>query len=68
MNTRRLPSHLKEHSLIWAEEKGSHSGIKGCKDQLLIKNMWGLYEEKKEFKHNIDFIIKRHLMLFDIDG
>jgi hypothetical protein len=39
-----------------AEQKGCHSGSKGCKDQLLISksNIGGLQEEKKEFKLGMD--------------
>jgi hypothetical protein len=33
---RRNSSQLEEHSSLPAEQKGCHSGSKGCKDQLLI--------------------------------
>jgi hypothetical protein len=33
---RRISVHLEEHNLLPAEQKGCHSGSKGCKDQLLI--------------------------------
>jgi hypothetical protein len=33
---RRISSHLEEHNLLPAEQKGNHSGSRGCKDQLLL--------------------------------
>jgi hypothetical protein len=33
---RRISSHLEEHNLLPVEQKGNHSGSRGCKDQLLI--------------------------------
>jgi hypothetical protein len=34
--TARISSHFEEHILLPAEQRGCHSGRKGCKDQLLI--------------------------------
>jgi hypothetical protein len=33
---RRISSHLEEHKLLPAEQKGCHSGSNGCKDQLFL--------------------------------
>jgi len=33
---KRISTHLEEQSLSPAEQKGCHSGSKGCKDQLMI--------------------------------
>jgi hypothetical protein len=53
---KRISVHLKEHNLLPAEQKGCHSGSKGCKDQMLISksNIGGLQEEKKELKLGVD--------------
>jgi hypothetical protein len=45
---RRIPSHLEEHSLLPTEQKGYHTGSKGCKDQLLIsKTKFEDYRKRK---------------------
>jgi hypothetical protein len=36
ITARRILVHLGEYNLLPAEQKGCHSGSKGCKDQLLI--------------------------------
>jgi hypothetical protein len=37
---RKISLHLEEHKLLPAEQKGCHSGSKGCKDQLLISKKY----------------------------
>jgi len=40
---KRISTHLEEHSLLPAEQKGCHPGSKGCKDQLMISK--AIYED-----------------------
>lgn len=40
---RSISLHFEEHNLLSAEDKGCHSGGKGCKDQLLISE--AIFEE-----------------------
>jgi len=52
----RISTHLEEQSLIPAEQKGCHSGNKGCKDQLMISkaiNISGLQEKKQELNYSL---------------
>lgn len=35
ITARRITSHFEEHRLLPAEQRGCHSGSKGCKDQVL---------------------------------
>jgi hypothetical protein len=46
MTARRLSSHLEEYSLLPAQQKGCHSGSKGCKDQLLV--LKAIFEDCKK--------------------
>jgi hypothetical protein len=46
---RRILSHLEKHSLLPAEQKGCHSGSKGCKDQLLTsKTIYENYKKRRK--------------------
>jgi hypothetical protein len=47
---RRISVHLEEHNLLQAEQKGCHSGSKGCKDQLLVSKVI-LEDCKKRIKN-----------------
>jgi hypothetical protein len=42
----RILSHLEDHSLLPAEQKGCHSGSKACKNQLLISE--AILEDSKK--------------------
>jgi hypothetical protein len=43
---------LEEHNLLPAEQKGCHSGSKGCKDQLLISK--AILEDCKKRRNNLN--------------
>jgi hypothetical protein len=46
---RRISTHLQEHNLLSAEQKGCHLGSKGCKDQLLTsKTVFEDYIKRKK--------------------
>jgi hypothetical protein len=49
--TRRISSHLEEQNLLPAEQKGNHSGSRGCKDQLMISK--AIFEDSKKRKKNL---------------
>jgi hypothetical protein len=71
---RRVLSHLEDHSLLPAEQKGNHSGSRGCKDQLLISK--AIFEDSKKRKKNLSIawimidliIIRKHLIVYHIAG
>jgi hypothetical protein len=49
---RRISVHLEENNLLPAEQKGRHSGSKGCKDQLLI--LKAILEDCKKRRKNLN--------------
>jgi hypothetical protein len=61
--TRRISSHLEEHNLLPAEQKGCHSGTKGCKDQLLISK--AILEDCKKRRNNLNTAWIDHQKAFD---
>jgi hypothetical protein len=48
---KRISTHLEEHSLLPAEQKGYHLGSKGCKDQLMISKV--IYEDCRRRNKNL---------------
>jgi hypothetical protein len=50
--SRRISVHLEEHNLLPAEQKGCHSGSKGCKDELLI--LKAILEACKKRRKNLN--------------
>jgi hypothetical protein len=60
---RRISVHLEEHNLLPAEQKGSHSGSKGCKDQLLISK--AILEDCKKRRTNLNMAWIDYQKAFD---
>jgi hypothetical protein len=52
ITARRITVHLEEHNVLSAEQKGCHSGSKGCKDQLLISK--AILEDYKKRRKNLN--------------
>ena len=48
---KRISTHLEEQSLLPAEQKGCHPGIKGCKVQLMISKT--IYEDCRRRNKNL---------------
>jgi hypothetical protein len=48
---KRISTHLEEHSLLPAGQKGCHPGSKGCKDQLTISK--AIYEDCRRRNKNL---------------
>jgi len=48
---KRISTHLKEKSLLSAEQKGCHPGSEGCKDQLMISE--AIYEDCRRRNKNL---------------
>jgi hypothetical protein len=59
---RRISSHL-EHNLLPPEQKGNHSGSRGCKDQLLISK--AISEDSKKRKKNSSIAWTDYQKAFD---
>ena len=59
---KRNSTHLEEQNLLPAEEKGCHTGIKGCKVQLMISK--AIYEDCKRNK-NLSIAWINYLKAFD---
>jgi uncharacterized protein YukE len=55
--------HLEDHNLLPAEQKGCHSGSKGCKDQLLISN--AILEDCKKRRKNLNMAWIGYQKAFD---
>jgi hypothetical protein len=51
ITAKRISIHLEELSLLPAEQKGYHSGSKGCKDQLIISK--AIYEDCRRRNKNL---------------
>jgi hypothetical protein len=60
---RRISVHLEEHNLLPAEQKGSHSGSKGCKDQMLISKT--ILEDCKKRRKNLNLAWIDYQKAFD---
>jgi hypothetical protein len=60
---RRISVHLEEHNLLPAEQKGCHSGSKGCKDQLLISK--AILEDCKKRRNNLNMAWIGYQKAFD---
>jgi hypothetical protein len=52
ITAKRISVHLEEQNLLPAEQKGFHSGSKGCKDQLLISK--AILEDCKKRRKNLN--------------
>jgi hypothetical protein len=65
---RRISTHLEEHNLLPAQQKGNHSGSTGCKDQQLISK--AIFEDSKTRKKNLSiaWIIRKHWIVYHIAG
>jgi len=50
--SRRISSYLEEHDILPTEQKGCHSGSKGCRDQLLISK--AISEDYKKRRRNLN--------------
>jgi len=46
-----ISTHLEEQSLLLAEQKGCHSGSKGCKEQFMISK--AIYEDCRRSNKNL---------------
>jgi len=51
ITAKRMSTHLEEHSLLPAEQKGSHPGSKCYKDQLMISK--AIYEDCRRSNKNL---------------
>ena len=51
ITAKRISTHLEEQSLLSAEQKGCHPGIKGCKDQLMTSKV--IYEDCRRRNRNL---------------
>jgi hypothetical protein len=60
---RRISTHLEEHDLLPAGQKGCHPGSKGCKDQLMISK--AIYEDCKRRKKNLGIAWIDYQKIFD---
>jgi hypothetical protein len=60
---RRISSYLEEHDILPAEQKGCHSGSKGCKDQLLISK--AIFEDHKKRRKNLNIAWIDYQKAFD---
>jgi hypothetical protein len=60
---RRISSYLEEHGILPAEQKGCHSGRKGCKDQLLISK--AIFEDCKKRRKNLNVVWIDYQKAFD---
>jgi hypothetical protein len=49
--TRRISTHLEEHDILPAEQKGYYPRSKGCKDQLMMSK--AINEDCKRKKKNL---------------
>jgi hypothetical protein len=58
-----ISTHLEEQSLLPAEQKGCHSGSKGCKDQLMISK--AIYEDCRCRNRNLSIAWIEHQKAFD---
>jgi hypothetical protein len=56
--------HLEEQSLLPAEQKGCHPGIKGCKDQLITSK--AIYEDCRRRNKNLSMDWIDYEKAFDI--
>jgi hypothetical protein len=54
---------LEEHNLLPAEQKGCHSGSKGCKDQLLISK--AILKDCKKRRNNLNMAWIDYQKAFD---
>jgi len=63
ITARRLSSYLEEHSLLPAEQKGCHSGSKGCKDQLLTSKT--IFEDCRKRRNKLNMSWVDYQMVFD---
>jgi hypothetical protein len=61
--SRRISSHLEEHNLLPTEQKGNHSGSRGCKDQLLMSK--AILEDSKKIKNNLSMAWIDYQKAFD---
>jgi hypothetical protein len=60
---RQISVHLEENNLLPAEQKGCHSGSKGCKDQLLISK--AILEDCKKRIKNLNMAWTDYQKAFD---
>jgi hypothetical protein len=60
---RRISVHLEEHNLLPSEQKGCHSGSKGCKYQLLISK--AILEDCKKRRKNLNMVWIHYQKEFD---
>jgi len=61
--TKRISTHLQEQSLLPAEQKGSHPGSKGCKDQLMISKV--IYKDCSRRNKNLSITWIDYQKAFD---
>jgi hypothetical protein len=54
---------LEEHNLLPAEQKGRHSGSKGCKDQLLLSK--AILKDSKKRRKNLNMTWIEYQKAFD---
>jgi hypothetical protein len=59
----RISVHLEENNLLPAEQKGCHSGSKGCKDRLLI--LKAILEDCKKSRKNLNMTWIDYEKVFD---
>jgi len=60
---KRIATHLEELSLLPAEQKGCHPGIKGCKDQLMISKT--IHEDCRRRNKNLSIAWIDYQKAFD---
>ena len=60
---KRISTHLEEQSLLPAEQKGCHPGIKGCKDRLMISK--AIYEDCRRRNKNLSIAWIDYQKAFD---
>jgi hypothetical protein len=60
---RRISLYLKEHGILPTEQKGCHSGSKGCKDQLLVSK--AIFEDCKKRRKTLNLAWIDYQKAFD---
>jgi len=60
---KRISTHLEEQRLLPTEQKGCHSGSKGCKDQLMISK--AIYEDCRRRNKNVSIAWIDYQKAFD---
>ena len=63
ITAKRMSTHLEEHSLLPAEQKGSHPGSKCYKDQLMISK--AIYEDCRRRNKNLSMTWIDYQKAFD---